>query len=236
MEMLKPVNEIKKIVEFASLYENINSKTYKGVGFFNGSEVLDELVKNVKPNVILEVGSWMGHSGIHFAKKLKDFNLNTSFVLCVDTWLGSSEHWLNDCYHKQMEIKNGRPNFYKRFLQNIVASGTQDIVIPISLPSSVAYEIFVKLQLKADLIYIDAGHGYDDVTSDISKYYQLLSNKGIMFGDDYFHLPVRNAVNDFAKNKNLKAISASNRGHKWIYLKKDCEPKDFLGEVAIKNK
>ena len=59
---------------------------------------------------------------------------------------------------------------------------------------------FAKENIKADLIYIDASHDYEDVRVDLEAYWPLLNEGGVIFGDDYneHQWPgVVEAVNEF---------------------------------------
>ena len=51
-----------------------------------------------KPNLVIEVGSFLGYSAIKMAKEIKKLNLDTK-IICVDTWLGSPEHYINLKHH-----------------------------------------------------------------------------------------------------------------------------------------
>ncbi len=65
------------------------------------------------------------------------------------------------------------------------------------------------------MIYIDGGHGYDAVCNDIMNYHRLLGAEGIMFGDDYQHEPLANAVHDCAKKLGVHVLVHL---RKWIFL------------------
>ena len=51
-------------------------------------DIFDALSGLVEPKIILEIGSWEGASTIAWANSCKD-----STIICVDTWLGSIEHY-----------------------------------------------------------------------------------------------------------------------------------------------
>src|ERR1035437_5216555 len=66
---------------------------------------LTQIVEKVEPQIIIEDGSFLGQSAITMAKPCKNQGLQTT-IFCVDTWLGSPEHWRNDqcnmmesCFH-----------------------------------------------------------------------------------------------------------------------------------------
>jgi len=153
------------------------------------------------PVVIVEVGSWLGASAIQAADIIRDLGRN-DVVLCVDTWLGSPEHFLG------MPKKNGFPQIYSEFLQNIINHGHTNRVLPLALPSLQAIDILKPLLRGvggADLIYIDAAHEYLPVYMDIQTYWPLLKPGGRMLGDDFTeHWPgVKQAVTQFSNDIQL---------------------------------
>jgi hypothetical protein len=181
--------------------------------FLTEPEVFDVLLDILKPQTIIEVGSWKGHSANTMADKLKALGI-AGKIICVDTFLGSQEHFSDPGYLKELYIEDGRPTVFERFMANTLARGNQDIILPFPLPAATAAVVMSNFGFKADLVYIDAGHEYADVTSDITSFWPLLSEGGVMFGDDYPHAPLQKAVKDFAEAHNLKIISKS---RKWMY-------------------
>jgi hypothetical protein len=63
---------------------------------------------------------------------------------------------------------------------------------------------FAALQIRPDLVYIDASHDYWAVYNDISAWYPLLSETGILGGDDWNLGDISKAVRAFAAENNLK--------------------------------
>ena len=63
-----------------------------------------------------EVGSWKGRSAINMARAVKTLDLPAEIV-CVDTWLGSPEHWLKQHaeWYKSLRIANGMPQLYYNY-------------------------------------------------------------------------------------------------------------------------
>lgn len=211
-----PIDLLKEKIGFARLFDGIAPRESKR-HFFNGAEIFDALIRAVRPRLIIEVGSWMGHSAIYMSKAVER-ECGQTPIICVDTWLGSCEHYFRDDYLGDLAIKNGRPDFYSAFLSNLLFHHTEDQIIPVSLPSHTAQQVLARLGIKADIIYIDAGHGYQDVMSDITDYRMLLADGGIMFGDDYFYKPLKRAVDDFAQANGLHVASYGERGHKWVMV------------------
>jgi hypothetical protein len=188
------------------IYNNLELLPIDLQGWNGDSNVFGELIKEIKPNHIIEVGTWKGLSAITMCNVIKENNLNTQ-ITCVDTWLGAVEFWdsLNNTNERNLLQKNGYPNIYYQFLSNVVHTNNQDIILPFPNTSRIGYYYFKNKQITADLIYIDASHEYEDVLDDINMYFQILNDGGIIFGDDFVHWQgVQKAVNEFTQKNNLK--------------------------------
>eukprot|EP00899_Mesostigma_viride_P022251 jgi/Mesvir1/320/Mv22729-RA.2 len=139
-------------------------------------------------------------------------------LLAVDTWLGSLEMWRQcrdrNCpdpgtpmFRGQFDLhwKNGLPQIYHFFLNNVIHASLSDTIVPFPVPSSLAASFMSVKGFKADLIHIDAGHSYEDVAQDISVWWPLLAPGGVLLGDDYTRIwpGVVGAVNEFAAKTGL---------------------------------
>src|SRR5258707_15432761 len=56
---------------------------------------------------IIEVGTWKGASAISMARHATSA-VPGATILCIDTWLGSSEIWADDTLRPLLNIRNGR--------------------------------------------------------------------------------------------------------------------------------
>lgn len=174
-------------------------------GWGSNHPIFNNALRASMPKVVIEVGTWKGASLINMAKLSKDFNLETNFI-CVDTWLGSNDTlWLNDKYRSLLGLRGGYPNMFPQFIANIHHAGIQNKVYPLPMTSTSAYFLLKKMNIIADLVYIDAGHEEDEVYLDLLYYYDLLRSGGVLFGDDYNEAwpGVVAAVNKFAAEKKL---------------------------------
>src|SRR4029079_15072358 len=61
-------------------------------GWGSQSPLFAEVIDKLKPREIVEVVTWKGASAIHMAR-LAQAHQPDAVVLCIDTWLGSKEHW-----------------------------------------------------------------------------------------------------------------------------------------------
>jgi len=188
-----------------NIYEGLELLPEDSQGWNGNDPIFKELIKEKQPSVVIEVGTWKGQSAVNMGKAIKEQGLNTT-LYCVDTWLGAIEFWDNlaDSSERDLMLKNGYPQVYYQFLSNIVHNNLQDVIIPFPNTSLTCAKYFISKNIKADLIYIDASHEYEDVLKDIKVYWEILNDGGIMFGDDYSAWSgVKEAVNKFKQENNL---------------------------------
>ena len=176
-------------------------------GWGGRAHVFGNLVRTLKPKVIVEVGSWKGQSAITMAEACREIGLDSA-IICVDTWLGSIEHILH--HPKELRRCNGYPTMYFQFLSNVIHRGMQEWIVPFPATSCAAAAILDQMNIRANLIYIDASHQYEDVLLDLKKYSDLLAKGGIMFGHDYDLKPVQRALKSFRKSKNFECEAVGN--------------------------
>lgn len=168
-------------------YDGFNPWPKDEHGWNADSPVFDRLIKEVRPQTVVEVGVWKGASCLHMARLLRQHDLGKSRILAVDTWLGALEFWTRrddpDRY-QALKCVHGYPTVYYQFLSNVIHAGMQEVIIPFPSTSLIAARWFAAAGFKADLIYLDASHDRDDVYSDIKAWWENLRPGGILFGDD----------------------------------------------------
>lgn len=167
-------------------------------GWASEGPVFNKLIEEIKPELIVEVGTWKGASAVNIAR-LASANNPEAKVVCVDTWLGSPEFWddkSDPLRYGSMNFKNGYPQVYYTFLNNVVSLGLSDVIIPFPTTSFVASQWFKTKNIKSDLIYIDATHEYEEVKLDIQCWFSVLKDGGVLFGDDYNWAGVKKAVDE----------------------------------------
>lgn len=169
------------------------------------SKIFEELILESTPKLILELGCFLGDSTITMANVLKKQNIE-GVILTVDTWLGSQEHWLKnkcDLLHLYDNFENGISSLYNKCLRNIINAQVADYIVPVPTTTSTAFDIFLDLDFKFDMIYMDADHTKSVVYDDLNKYYKLLAKNGIIFGHDIDWIGVNEAVKQFCTENNL---------------------------------
>lgn len=176
---------------------------FQGWGY--NSPIFEHVVSTYRPLRMIEVGTWKGASAIKTADLMKRYHIPEPQLICVDTWLGSIEHWINrvDPHHfSSLVLKWGRPDLYNTFLANVVDAGHDDVIVPFPADTSTAAKFFIRKGMQADAIYIDASHKYENVITDLAAFWEVLRPNGVLIGDDFITAVwpgVVRAVNEFAK-------------------------------------
>lgn len=162
-------------------------------GWNSEGPIFDLVLTEAQPKLIIEVGTWKGRSAINMAW------LCDADILCIDTWLGSAEVFLDEDRMQldSLKRKHGWPQLYYTFASNVVRHGLQERICPLALPSTVAAEVLRAKGIKADVVYLDGSHAERDVKRDLEDYWPLVRDGGVLFGDDYNWRSVRSAVDEF---------------------------------------
>lgn len=211
-----------RLLHKTSPYEGFDFQSYRfdATGWEGDSPAFRRLIMEVKPRLIVEVGSWKGNSALQMAAITREAGLSTQ-ILCVDTWLGALEFWTNQTDRERylsLQIRHGYPAVYYQFLANVCHKGFQDRIIPFPQTSSTAALWLRYYGITAEMVYIDASHEEDDVYSDLCNYWPLVSDNGVLFGDDYSNWDgVRLAVNRFGQEEQQNVQFVAD---KWIFRKK----------------
>ena len=140
-----------------------------------------------------------GRIGDPHGKTARALGFSTEIV-CIDTWLGSSEHLIapDPMLRASLRYVNGFPSLYYTFLSNVIAVGLQDVITPFPMASDGAATVLARLGVQADFIYIDAAHEYEAALRDMNLYWPLLKPDGLMLCDDYGYSAVTQAACQFA--------------------------------------
>jgi predicted O-methyltransferase YrrM len=170
-----------------------------------------QYIDQLKPKLIVEVGTWLGGSAIHMGHQLHAAGLNDSCIICVDTWLGSSEHFLYPDGRATLKLVNGRATFYDDFMRNVARHGLQEVILPFSITSIAAAEVLRECAYRPDLIYLDGDHTARGFRADLDLYWALLSPGGALIGDDFDWDEVQANVINFAYLEKVEFSSFDNK-------------------------
>jgi len=145
-------------------------------GYFTFPRLYASIVKHFPTNShFVEVGSWKGKSVAFLGVEIVNSGKKIA-VDAVDTWAGSpsEESHQNDVYVKTNTL-------YQLFLSNI--STLSNIITPVRMPSLDAANLYEDESI--DVVFIDAGHTYEDVKADISAWLPKVKIGGWLAGHDY---------------------------------------------------
>lgn len=193
--------------------DRLHHKKVEGWG--SNDAVFENLIRNVKPQIIVEVGTFLGASALHMAKVTQRLGLKTQ-IFCIDdfrSWVEFRDQFEN------IGSLNGDTLLYYQFLQNIATFNQTESILPLPFSSELALIKLCERGVWADLVEIDASHEFLSVWSDINRGYRVLQPGGVIFGHDYFFTAdnrgVKRAVDLFAKIHRLKVKID---GDHWILI------------------
>ena len=131
---------------------------------------------------ILEVGSWAGTSAVSWGKALEEIGGNGS-VLCVDFWKPYLDLSVDvDPIYEEMNEAAAEGKVFRLFQHNIQCCGVAKYV---SYQQGSTAEVLPRLASDSfDVIFLDGSHRYEDVAFDIEQASRLISDGGIICGDD----------------------------------------------------
>jgi predicted O-methyltransferase YrrM len=158
-------------------------------GWHSEHPYLTRAMSEVRPKIVVEVGVWKGASVVTMAKEIKRLGLDAA-VIAIDTWLGSSEHYLWEKFIPDLDFEFGYPRLYHKFAANICNEGLREQVVPLPLDSINGFQLLKAKGIRPDVLHIDAGHDYLSVMADLKAWWPQLTPGGILIGDDYFKKPL----------------------------------------------
>ena len=180
-------------------------------GWNSDHSVFAEYIRDYKPKLIVEVGTWKGASAIHMAGLCREYT-NDFEIVCLDTFQGAYEMWVGIV--QGMNKYQGRPTVYEQFISNVMLTNNTDCVTPFPIDTYNGFRTLQYLGIQADMIYIDAGHSYSLVKDDIINFSSILKTGGVLIGDDYRFSEVRQAAKEVIPEEQL-----IDRGDKFVWIK-----------------
>ena len=164
---------------------------------------------------VMELGSFKGGSAIVISERLRAHAKEEFSLVCIDPFTGDVNMWawsnqpqLNE-QHNYLSLSRGLPTIYSTFRANIVASGHADFIIPIPVTAVVGLRLIMRLveeerlSYRPQLIYLDSSHEEVETLHEIKLAWALLSEHGILVGDDFNWPAVKHDVCKFSKEATL---------------------------------
>lgn len=171
-------------------------------GWGHDHEIFERCIAELKPRVIVEVGSWKGASAIHMAQKCRELDLDPE-IICIDTWLGPPNLYqtgaskLQPYMLESMRLMHGYPMLYYTFLRNVVDAGMQDIITPLPQVPENGSKTLRFHEVTADLICIDGPSAKSQLYRDMLYFWPILRAGGYLIGKNADHLEVGLALKRF---------------------------------------
>lgn len=140
---------------------------------------LNPVLNSLKPQRILEIGSYQGRSACHFIETAMQQHGSLE-IYCVDTWQGGQEH-IGKCDLSEAE---------KMFDQNMSVATARHPTVQIHKIKDLSHDAMIQLLAQGkkgyfDFVYVDGSHEAPDVLLDALLAHKLCRVGGIIAFDDY---------------------------------------------------
>lgn len=174
--------------------------------FYKEAEEILDIFLSKQTKIVVELGSWLGKSTRYILNKAPN-----ATIIAVDHWVGSKK-WFDN----KKDADKYASYIYETFLYN--CWDYKERLIPVRKRTLEGLDIIYKLNIKPDLIYIDAGHEFAEAIGDIAQSVRLFPESQIV-GDDWNwgeekNYPVRRAAKAIASDCNFKIVT---HGTTWYY-------------------
>jgi len=127
--------------------------------------MLQELASTTNGSIFVELGSYLGASSCYIASGIESAG-KTAKLFCVDTW-------------KNEGMAEGNRDTYEDFLKN--TAKFQDVIVPLRGKSE---DIAKYFNAEIDFLFIDAGHDYENVRTDVLAWFpKLRAGAQVIFHD-----------------------------------------------------
>lgn len=151
----------------------------------------EELIRLSTGKVVLELGTWQGYTAVAMA-------IFAKAVMTIDTHVGD----------KDTIALKGEVFTLPIFMSNVLKYNVQDKIVTIVGFTKEVLPLLYTLGNRFDMIFIDAGHYYEEVKTDTELSYLLLELGGTMSWHDYYNSPgVNQTVNETVEKYSMKFIS-----------------------------
>lgn len=174
-------------------------------GWFNFTKPYKDALREASDgSVFVELGCWKGRSACFLLVEALNAG-KTPAIYFVDHWGGSCEPE----HQQDPELEK----VYELFLANIGRAGYPKANV-LRMPTVPAAGLFPDESV--DFIWVDAGHGYEDVIADLEAWWPRLKPGGVIGGDDLPMEGVKQAVNEFFPSHEV----GSEAGWQWWRVRK----------------
>ena len=194
-------------MEYKKYYRKTSLKQ-KGVGSF----FLEEISKK-NPKTFLEIGVFHGVTARNVCELLHKIHGNNFNYIGLDLFEKSDEN-KEEVIPNTSFSSNPIKKFYYKYIkrQNPYSLEAVKELLGkfkdnVHLIKGNSNKLLKKIDMsKIDYVFLDGGHEYNTVLSDLISCYEVINNNGVVLCDDYnlSQAPgVKKAIDDFVKEKNL---------------------------------
>jgi predicted O-methyltransferase YrrM len=189
-------------------YYRKTSLKQKGVGSF----FLEEISKK-NPKTFLEIGVFHGVTARNVCELLHKIHGSNFNYIGLDLFEESDEN-KNEVIPNTTFSSNPIKQFYYKYIkrQNPYSLEAVEELLDkfknnVHLIKGNSNTVLKKIDMsKIDYVFLDGGHEYDTVFSDLTCCYEVINNNGVVLCDDYnlSQAPgVKKAIDDFVKEKKI---------------------------------
>ena len=214
---------------------NLNYKSYWRKSGLKGKwgNVFLEILSKHNPKNVLEIGVFCGVTARNICDFLYKKNNNDFKYIGVDLFGSDSVHKKNEIeptFLKNQKFSNPFKNIYYNYIlkENLNSVASVEKLLKkysenVKLIAGDTNKKLKEIDLKnIDFTFLDGGHSYQTVTSDLSTLYENMKGKNkVVLCDDYgeasFIHEVKNAIDDFSNKNNIKIELIENRFAELIF-------------------
>ena len=214
---------------------SLNYKSYWRKSGLKGKwgNIFLERLSNHNPKNVLEIGVFCGVTARNTCDVLEKINGKDFSYIGVDLF-GSDQSEIKDeiepTFLKDQKFSNPLKNIYYNYIlrENLNSIKSVSKLLKkysnnIKLIAGDTNKVLKEINLqKIDFVFLDGGHSYQTVTSDLSILYESMRGKNkVVLCDDYgqasFIQEVKNAIDDFSNKNNIKINTIENRFAELIF-------------------
>jgi predicted O-methyltransferase YrrM len=156
----------------------MNEYKFTSAWFETAKHVWEEIIPQLSPKIILEIGSYEGASTCYLIDKLA--GESAMEIHCIDTWEGGMEHQGTD-------MSSVEARYDHNVALAIARAKNKVTIVKHKKNSDIALATLISEGKKNyfDFIYVDGSHQAPDVLCDAVLGFRLLKVGGAMVFDDY---------------------------------------------------
>jgi len=143
---------------------------------YDRKSIIIRYIRKNQPSSILEIGVYKGDFALRMLNQISRKNQSTTYYCGIDLF---SEMQTKENFQKEISMWPEQKNLVLNKLRNSYPE------INIELFQGYSNEYLSEENRKFDLIFIDGGHSFPTVFSDWILSSSLVTQKGVVFFDDY---------------------------------------------------